>query len=293
MDPQLEAELQLWFGTVSKTMLSLYMAVSGGDDWHNFYDILQQVGTRAALVFLIFILFFQIALVNILTGVFVENAMELAEPDRAETALRNRKKHIAEENSLGEICREEIDKDCSGGISKSKFYEAYDKRDSKLKDHLNVLGLNIHDVEMFFKLLSLGDQEQEVDIDSFVACCLRLKGAASSLELQQVEFQIKYLYKKQKQFHDACMRKLEGFGRMWLDGSNDKRWRDCSRMSHSSPVGRQCNTQSAAASTTKGLSILEQSAQQDRKRAFIRSALLCSSCPRMSAATTSFHRLIT
>ena len=39
------------FGSVSQTMLTLYMAVTGGNDWNIYYKILNELGTFTPLLF--------------------------------------------------------------------------------------------------------------------------------------------------------------------------------------------------------------------------------------------------
>lgn len=309
MDPVLEEELLIWFGSTRKSMLALYMAVSGGDDWHVIYSIVEHTGPRNAVIFLIYILFIQIAVMNIVTGMFVENAMKLAEPDRADIALRNRKAYMAEAAALEKICRD-MDKDKNGGISEAEFYAAY-ATNPKFRDHLSALGLHIHDAEMFFNLLSTtrDEDEDEVGIDAFVACCLKLRGVATSLDLQHVEMQIKHLHRAQRQFNKDYISLLKNMDIQGIE-TTDRVFRQDSTVGCSAghPVRARSypfldvrSTQNLSQNAmedsdvncaqtdhqdgiarphdVKDLSLMSRACRQDEKRAFIRAALLCSSCP--------------
>jgi len=74
------------FGSVELAMLTLYKACTGGDDWSGPYRIAAASGELPAILFIFFIAFMQIAVLNILTGIFVEKAMKLAQPDRERLA---------------------------------------------------------------------------------------------------------------------------------------------------------------------------------------------------------------
>mmetsp|Transcript_68477 Transcript_68477/g.155144 ORF Transcript_68477/g.155144 Transcript_68477/m.155144 type:complete len:691 (-) Transcript_68477:135-2207(-) len=204
---ELDPELGDKFGSVQAAMLSLYMAATGGDDWVSFFDCIKVTGPRNAVLFLVFMLFIQIAVMNIVTGIFVENAMKLAQPDREAQALQQRKKDMAEADDLRKLCME-IDSDGSGGISLDEFCEAYDQN-TKLRDHFQVLGLDISDAQMFFEILCAIHNEDHVDIDSFVACCMRLRGFATSIELQNLQLQSMAIYRNQKKFNEYCRRMLD------------------------------------------------------------------------------------
>merc|ERR1719382_1867531 len=88
------------FGSVQVAMLTLFKTSMGGQDWEVFYDVAEQTGIFEAITFIIFVAFIQIALMNILTGIFVENAMKLAQPDRDTLAFQFRKQRMQDAQDL-------------------------------------------------------------------------------------------------------------------------------------------------------------------------------------------------
>jgi len=72
------------FGSVQKSMLTLFILSLGGGDLQNFYDFLDP--TLNKVIICMFVLLFQITLLNILTGVYVEAAMKYAQPHRTARA---------------------------------------------------------------------------------------------------------------------------------------------------------------------------------------------------------------
>mmetsp|Transcript_75920 Transcript_75920/g.171748 ORF Transcript_75920/g.171748 Transcript_75920/m.171748 type:complete len:620 (+) Transcript_75920:39-1898(+) len=203
LDPNLGSK----FGSVQQTMLSLYMAASGGADWKIFYDAIKVTGARYGLLFLVFMLFIQIAVMNIVTGIFVENAMKLAKPDREAQAVQQRKKDQSVTRDLRKLC-EDIDTEKSGAICMDAFMRAYSEM-PKLRDHMAVLGLDIHDAQTFFGFLSSVHDSQQVDIDSFVACCMKLRGTAKGMDLHNLQHQTLVIYKTQQEFNEQCASRLD------------------------------------------------------------------------------------
>mmetsp|Transcript_41825 Transcript_41825/g.94076 ORF Transcript_41825/g.94076 Transcript_41825/m.94076 type:complete len:699 (+) Transcript_41825:155-2251(+) len=194
------------FGRVSRAMLSLYQSATGGEDWHIFYTSIEKTGVFNSILYIFFIGFIQIALLNILTGIFVENAMKLAQPDRETLALEQRKREIIEADEMMQLC-EEMDMDQSGTINAQEVGAVL--RSRRMRAHLAVLGLEIRDAEMFFKMLAAVTENDEVDIHSFVSGCMRMKGNATSLDLQGLGFQTALVHRTQKQCYEDLAGRLD------------------------------------------------------------------------------------
>merc|ERR1740130_789488 len=92
------------FGSVQDAIMSLIQATTGGNDWNIFYKAVAPTGSTNSALFIFFIGFFQIALLNVLTGIFVENAMKLAQPDPYTLALEQRKQELVEASDLRHVC---------------------------------------------------------------------------------------------------------------------------------------------------------------------------------------------
>lgn len=78
-DEELRRQIVTYFGSVFKAMMSYHMATSGGKEWALYYEVLVQASEMTAALFALVVAFTQIALLNIMTGIFVETAMKLAE----------------------------------------------------------------------------------------------------------------------------------------------------------------------------------------------------------------------
>lgn len=162
------------FETVERSMLTLYAAATGGQDWLVFYEALQPTGEFSCMIFLFFVAFIQIAVVNILTGIFVEKALKRATPDTQTQARDHRRRLARQAGELRQLC-EDMDEDHDNTISRKEFFNTKSKN---LKDYLKLMGLNYHDISELFKLLS-GDDDKKVPIEEFVRACMRLHTGAS------------------------------------------------------------------------------------------------------------------
>merc|ERR1719387_360400 len=105
-DPEVESALRNHFGSVQASMLSLVMASTGGVDWINHYELIGTTGVLSKIVYLCFITFTHLALLNIMAALFIENALKLAEPDRELQALEHRKKQGKQVVELTKLCHE-------------------------------------------------------------------------------------------------------------------------------------------------------------------------------------------
>jgi hypothetical protein len=172
-----------YFGSVSTTIVSLYMAVTGGDDWAVYYDVIERCGMFYSATFLFFTFFFVFALFNILTGIFVEKAVLATQPDRDELILQQCHKSRKEADEFRTLCNR-LDTDGSGQISFEEFTQCM--QDERMVSYMASVGLEVHDVELFFKIVANTEtKDDQISIDQFVEGCMSMRGSASGLDMQK------------------------------------------------------------------------------------------------------------
>ncbi|CAK0853672.1 unnamed protein product [Prorocentrum cordatum] len=59
------------FGSVDRSVKTLFMVTTGGDDWISTYEVIEETGPIGSFVFLAFIAFVNLNLLNIILGIFV------------------------------------------------------------------------------------------------------------------------------------------------------------------------------------------------------------------------------
>eukprot|EP00438_Fugacium_kawagutii_P021195 Skav201592 [mRNA] locus=scaffold152:593993:598815:+ [translate_table: standard] len=99
-------KVQDYYGSIISTMLSLWSAISGGNDWMEYAETLRTMGGVGYYVtFILFIAFCTIGLFNVVTGIFVDSAVEAANMFRSDAEMiadhQERKKE--EEDELAEL----------------------------------------------------------------------------------------------------------------------------------------------------------------------------------------------
>jgi hypothetical protein len=166
------------FGNVPAAILSLFQAITGGDDWRNFVDPFLEhekgaKGATNALIFSFYVLFAVLVMLNLVTGVFVEGAQRMIQEEKDSEMLSEVKK-------LFNVA----DVDTSGHLSFEEFKNSVDS--SSLSEFLTTVDLGSLDPMSLFQLLDF-DGSGEVDVQEFVQGCMRLRGPARSVDLNALK----------------------------------------------------------------------------------------------------------
>jgi len=187
-DPE-NLELRVRFGTLTRSVTSLYMSMSGGKDWGDFYELIEPIGPLMCFIFLFFISFAIFAVVNIVTGVFVETAMQCNLRDR-EVIIQDEMEKQKEVLSCIASIFEELDMDDTGLISQSEFENHL--HDERVVAYFEYLELDVNDARTLFMLLDF-DQSGDIAIEEFVSGCMKLKGGSRSLDLAMLRYEVGWL----------------------------------------------------------------------------------------------------
>jgi len=175
-----DARMERYYGNLSLSMFTLYKAMTAGVAWG---DVLQVLMDRMhwfyVMLFLLFISFALFAVLNVVTGVFVESALRRTQEEeetRLEEEARVRSMTVGKIRDL--FC--EIDADASGTVSIDEFMDALN--DEYVMGCFELLDIETSEAEQLFHLLD-PDSEGTVEIEEFVKGCLRLKGEAKSIDI--------------------------------------------------------------------------------------------------------------
>merc|ERR1712061_596304 len=99
---------------------------------------------------------------------------------------------------MGTALCKELDFDGNGKIDKAQFSNMMNN--AKLRAYFGVQGLDIKDAEGFFQMLLEISGDSEVEIGHFVDGCMKMRGGATSLDMQALAFESRILAKRQKEF---------------------------------------------------------------------------------------------
>jgi len=150
------------------TMLTLYQTITGGVSWKEIIDM-PDVGWFSTMMVSFYVAFVLFALMNIVTGVFLESALANA-------------KHDKDQFLTGVALKifEQADKEASGVVTWKEFEEclAYDE----VRMYFDAFGFDVEEAKKLFVLL---DKERtgRVAFDEFILGSVRLRGPARALDL--------------------------------------------------------------------------------------------------------------
>jgi len=181
--------MRKYFGTLSAATTSMFMAMSGGEDWANIMAVLEPLPLEYTLLFLSFITFAILALLNVVTAVFVNAAMERSQNDRELTVLQEMENKDELEDIIQQVFME-LDTNNSGALSLDEFEKHID--DEKIMAYLRSRGIDIMQVRSLFTLLDV-DKTGDVDMDEFVKGVLRLRGGASRIDMAFLTYQVEWI----------------------------------------------------------------------------------------------------
>lgn len=204
------------FGTLRRSVLSLYMAMAGGVDWDAIYSIMGPMDEVYKILFLIYLFFTMFGVLNIVTGIFVESAKEARENDRdmlVRAQLRYQDKYIKDMIRLFQ----EIDVSGSGTISRQEFQ--WHLTDERALAYFEALKLDISDVATLFDLLDTS-KSGGISVEEFLSGCQRLRGESRALDLAVMRTEIlswmghfsKYLDKMEKQLEHMSSKQNSRLG---------------------------------------------------------------------------------
>jgi len=173
--PVEDPELAVFFGTVSNSVHSLYQAVGGGIDWGDISNVLiSKVSAELAFVFLVYVSFAVLVLLNLATGVFVDGAMKLSRADKEMELVKKVQKAF-----------NFADDDGKGVITLAEFKRAFEDQDQAVVDIFRAIEIKVDRAEDLFLCLD-DDGSGEITAQEFIVGALNLQGPAKALDLAMI-----------------------------------------------------------------------------------------------------------
>lgn len=186
-----DIELVQFWGTLGASMFSLFKSVTGGISWHEVVVPLERLNWIWVWLFLAYVSFCYFAVLNVVTGVFCNSAIENAkrEPEMLIQSLLRDKKFY--ERSLKKLFHS-VDMDESGTIGIRELEKSI--TDPALRAWFEAMGLEIKDAWTLFKLID-EDRSHDITVREFVDQCLHLRGSARGLDLEHMRQELRAISK--------------------------------------------------------------------------------------------------
>ncbi|CAE7769158.1 scn4aa [Symbiodinium pilosum] len=201
-----QQELIIYWGSLSRTMMTLYMAISGGIDWQDCVRPLRMVSEALEYMFATYVFFTMFCCLNIVTGIFVDNAKALKGADEDAMyleALTERKRWIADIKDL--FMRLAT---LNGHFTLDDFKEQI--YNIKVQTLFRKLGINLDGInaEELWDILD-ADQSGCIDEEEFAKGLKFFQGPAQSIHVYRLMREGAKLHDKVEHLAEVCSEILE------------------------------------------------------------------------------------
>jgi hypothetical protein len=199
--------MKVHFGSLPRSMYSLYLAVTNGKAWGDLLGSMMKINWFVTVVFIIYMSMTLFGLLNVITAVFVESAMQSSQYYKD---LMVEDKLVTEQvcsRHMKQIFKD-IDKDDSGTISLEEMNGFLEDEALDLATYFEALGITPTEAKMLFVLLDR-DRSGLVDVDEFCDGCMRLRGTAKSFDLNALHHDLKRLYAQSLNFFTHMTRQTK------------------------------------------------------------------------------------
>jgi len=168
-DVHAKDQLQTWYGSVPRAMLSLFQGLTGGVDWNDLSEPLVSISPWFGLTFVIYMAFASIAVMNVVAGTFVQQAIERAEH-------MNEVRKVSQASYLFRT----LDEHREGFIT---FEEIQGHMETAaVRDFFQSIDLDVSEARCLFDMLD-ADNSGKIDFEEFLGGCMRLQGPAKAIDL--------------------------------------------------------------------------------------------------------------
>jgi len=207
VDEQTYEDIKYFWSGVLQSMMTLFWAVTGGADWEPLAKPIGQADSFFYGLFFFYIAFAAFAVLNVLTGMFVDTAMKVAQQDEENVVeeLINRPEVVEFKRHVQETLTDVPPK----FITKEFVHESAD--DGVVMKFQKALEINHDDCNRVFAMMD-SDHKGMVDIDEFVKGCCHCQGSVSGLDMIFLMTEVKHI---SKQFFMSMDYIEDRFNELW------------------------------------------------------------------------------
>eukprot|EP00439_Symbiodinium_sp_Y106_P040441 s3410_g4.t4 len=194
--PEMATSKTRFFGSLHASMLALFMSIAGGVSWVEVVGELQLLSTGWVFVFIFYIAFTYFAVLNVVTGVFCQSAIDSAQNDQTLVLQSIQAEKQANIEKITNLFKA-IDIEETGVITYQMLEDQVNS--PEVQTYFEAIGLDVWDAWSFFKLLD-SDGGGAVELNEFLMGCLRLRGQARSMDVVRVMRDQAWLLSQQSRF---------------------------------------------------------------------------------------------
>eukprot|EP00927_Polykrikos_kofoidii_P009784 TRINITY_DN14100_c0_g1_i1.p1 TRINITY_DN14100_c0_g1~~TRINITY_DN14100_c0_g1_i1.p1 ORF type:complete len:611 (-),score=83.08 TRINITY_DN14100_c0_g1_i1:2-1834(-) len=208
-DPSTEENVRFLlssFGSLQATIMTLWLSATSGFDWGETFFALFQRSKLCGVVFMMWMAFAILCVLNIITGVFVESASKLTLMDKDVAYVEDfesRKRWAAEARELFN----EIDTDHSDTIDVQEFVTA--SKDLRVQALFRKVGVDVgaYNARGLFALFDFHN-DGILEADVFFEGLQQLHGTAKSIDMVHMKLESRKVQQQVQSLRDLVREKL-------------------------------------------------------------------------------------
>mmetsp|Transcript_1398 Transcript_1398/g.3047 ORF Transcript_1398/g.3047 Transcript_1398/m.3047 type:complete len:808 (+) Transcript_1398:58-2481(+) len=196
--------LKDYYGSLDVTFLTLVKSVFNGEAWGDTLGPLTYVSFIASFLFLVYLMMTLLCLLNVVHGVFVDNALQSTAHYKELMVAEMHQKKVKMAQHLQDIFHE-MDSDNSGFITVQEFDACLETPGGRA--FFEVMGLSTVQAYDLFRLIDR-DASSTVDIEEFCQGCMKFMGEAKNFDIQCIIAENRQVLSKWNSFIDnfePCM----------------------------------------------------------------------------------------
>lgn len=203
--PDGAAEMKMWFGSVHASLFTLFQLTTL-ESWPDITRHCMKVkGWYAGIFFIFFVLFTNLVLLNLVTGVILENVMAISRREEEKALQREEAVRVQTVFKIHRLFDAVLGDLHSGELSIEEFRQAC--LNPRVVRQLQDLQIATHEAEELFVLMDTSKRGC-IDIDHFIEGCLRIRGVARAKHLLGVQYDVQKVWSKLSEQIDECEDRL-------------------------------------------------------------------------------------
>jgi len=178
-------KVQMYFGNIPRSMFTLFQIVTC-EGWNEVArDMMEDdaIGFWISIVFIGFLMFTNLALLNLVMGIILENILTISNQDDPIEMMEKERIHSL--NSLRKAF-DEIDVDKDGHLTLDELRVALRSSETSVKQALAKMDVGMWDAGELFVLLDY-DRSGTLSADEFTQGCMQARGSATARQVLELQ----------------------------------------------------------------------------------------------------------
>lgn len=181
-----------YFGSLERTMYTLLQMTTNGVSWGELTTLCMNINWMAGVLAVVYVLFAIIAMLNVFTGVFVDNAVQNAKKQKdaqLEAELESRRQWV---ERISEFFMA-ADEDGSGVIDLEETRCLLES--PSMNTYFKLIGFDFSDSSRLFSTFDK-DGSGAVSFSEFVEGCEKMRGPARSVDVQMLAADVNHMLQR-------------------------------------------------------------------------------------------------